>query len=104
MVHGTARPPPCPHAPPHVPQEAGARTELAQRADLVRFVEEEETALRRALAAKMMDWYARCRAPCLGLGPMGGGGAADPQLCISVAYPQASSCLMFCDRKVPMVL
>ena len=30
--------------------------------------------------------------------------AAHPLLCISVAYPQASSCLMFCDRKVPMVL
>ena len=30
--------------------------------------------------------------------------AANPLLCISVAYPQASSCLLFCDRKVPMVL
>ena len=30
--------------------------------------------------------------------------AADPLLCISVAYSQASSCLLFCDRKVPMVL
>ena len=30
--------------------------------------------------------------------------AADPLLCISVAHPQASSCLLFCDRKVPMVL
>ena len=30
--------------------------------------------------------------------------AAHPLLCISVAHPQASSCLLFCDRKVPMVL
>ena len=30
--------------------------------------------------------------------------AAHPLLCISVARPQASSCPMFCDRKVPMVL
>ena len=30
--------------------------------------------------------------------------AAHPLLCISVAHPQASLCLMFCDRKVPMVL
>ena len=30
--------------------------------------------------------------------------AANPLLRISVAHPQASSCLLFCDRKVPMVL
>ena len=30
--------------------------------------------------------------------------AANPLLCIPVAYPQASSCLLFCDRKGPMVL
>ena len=30
--------------------------------------------------------------------------AVDLLLCISVAYPQASSRLLFCDRKVPMVL
>ena len=30
--------------------------------------------------------------------------AAHPLLCMSVAHPQASSCPMLCDRKVPMVL
>ena len=30
--------------------------------------------------------------------------AAHPLLCISMAHREASSCFMFCDRKVPMVL